>query len=410
MLRSLFSGISGLRANQTMMDVTGNNIANVNTVGFKSSSTVFQDTLSQLLQGAKTPASGAGGSNPAQVGLGVKVAGISQNFGQGAAQTTGRATDMMIQGDGFFIEKNNGQTLYTRGGALSFDGLGQLVGPTGAIMQGWVAETDGSINTNGTIKDIKLPLGATLAPKLTENVKVKGNIPVDAPVDAELQTSVDVYDKLGKTHTLTITMKNTGGGKWDVTVTDPDTTAATPPGTPSTTTVPITFGADGKLPVPTAPIPITLFGGGNEVVNVDVSTMTDFAGTSTLGVDNQDGFAAGSLQGFSIGPDGVLTGVFSGGRTQALGQLALATFSNPGGLVKAGDSTYQSSANSGLAQIGTPGSGSRGELAGGVLEMSNVDLAQEFTNLIIAQRGFQANSRVITASDEILQDLVNIKR
>jgi flagellar hook protein FlgE len=138
--------------------------------------------------------------------------------------------------------------------------------------------------------------------------------------------------------------------------------------------------------------------------------MSGYAQQSSLGVDNQDGFAAGSLQGFSIGPDGVLTGVFSGGRTQALGQLALATFSNPGGLIKAGDSTYQSSANSGLAQVGTPGSGSRGELAGGVLEMSNVDLAQEFTNLIIAQRGFQANSRVITASDEILQDLVNIKR
>jgi flagellar hook protein FlgE len=205
MLRSLFSGISGLRANQTMMDVTGNNIANVNTVGFKSSSVVFQDTLSQLLQGAKTPADGSGGSNPAQVGLGVKTAGISQNFGQGAAQTTGRATDMMIQGDGFFIEESNGQTLYTRGGAMSFDGLGQLVTPTGAIMQGWVADANGKINTNDRTDNIKLPLGATLAPKLTENVKVKGNIPANAKVDTELQTSVDVYDKLGKTHTLSIT-------------------------------------------------------------------------------------------------------------------------------------------------------------------------------------------------------------
>jgi flagellar hook protein FlgE len=384
-----------------MMDVTGNNIANVNTVGFKSSSVVFQDTLSQLLQGAKTPAAGAGGSNPAQVGLGVKVAGISQNFGQGAAQTTGRATDMMIQGDGFFMQKANGQTLYTRGGALSFDGLGQLVSPTGAIMQGWVADANGAINTNGPTADIRLPLGATLAPKITDNVALKGNLPGDVAVDTELQTSVDVYDQLGTAHTLAITLKK-GATDWTATITDQ---SATPAATVGTGT--IAFNADGSLPTPAPTLTATVDG---KAIAVDLSAMTGFAGQSSLGVDNQDGFPAGSLQGFSIGPDGVLTGVFSGGRTQALGQLALATFSNPGGLVKTGDSAYQSSANSGLAQIGTPGSGSRGGLAGGVLEMSNVDLAQEFTNLIIAQRGFQANSRVITASDEILQDLVNIKR
>jgi flagellar hook protein FlgE len=389
-----------------MMDVTGNNIANVNTVGFKSSSVVFQDTLSQLLQGAKTPVDGAGGSNPAQVGLGVKVAGISQNFGQGAAQTTGRATDMMIQGDGFFIQKANGQNLYTRGGALSFDGLGQLVTPTGAIMQGWVADPNGVINTNGPTADIRLPLGATLAPKITENVALKGNLPGDAPDATALQTSVDVYDQLGAAHTLAVTLTKQAAPSlaWDVKITDQ---SATDPTADVHTGGPITFNSDGSLPTPPPVITATVDG---QSVAIDVAGMSGYAQQSSLGVDNQDGFAAGSLQGFSIGPDGVLTGVFSGGRTQALGQLALATFSNPGGLIKAGDSTYQSSANSGLAQVGTPGSGSRGELAGGVLEMSNVDLAQEFTNLIIAQRGFQANSRVITASDEILQDLVNIKR
>jgi flagellar hook protein FlgE len=406
MLRSLFSGISGLRSNQTMMDVTGNNIANVNTVGFKSSSVVFQDTLSQLLQGAKTPVDGAGGSNPAQVGLGVKVAGISQNFGQGAAQTTGRATDMMIQGDGFFMQKTNGETLFTRGGALSFDGLGQLVSPTGAIMQGWTADLNGVINTNGPTADIRLPLGATLAPKVTENVFLKGNLPGDAADATALQTSVDVYDQLGAAHTLAVTLTKQAAPSlaWDVKITDQ---AATDPTVDVHSGGPITFNSDGSLTTPPPVISATVDG---QTVTIDVAGMSGYAQQSSLGVDSQDGFAAGSLQGFSIGPDGVLTGVFSGGRTQALGQLALATFSNPGGLIKAGDSTYQSSANSGLAQVGTPGSGSRGELAGGVLEMSNVDLAQEFTNLIIAQRGFQANSRVITASDEILQDLVNIKR
>ncbi|GMA88910.1 hypothetical protein GCM10025868_41600 [Angustibacter aerolatus] len=145
-------------------------------------------------------------------------------------------------------------------------------------------------------------------------------------------------------------------------------------------------------------------------VDVDLSQVTGYAGLSTVGIDSQDGSSAGTLQGFSIGGDGVLTGTFSNGLSRALGQIAMATFSNPAGLVREGDSGYSASTNSGLAQIGTPDSGSRGTLAGGMLEMSNVDLGQEFTNLIISQRGFQANSRIISAGDEILQDLINIKR
>ena len=200
-----------------------------------------------------------------------------------------------------------------------------------------------------------------------------------------------MYDGQGNARTVTGSFTKTGPTTWDATFTDGGTTV----------TQPIAFDASGANPTP-AGVPL----GG---VTVDLTGMTGFAGTNTAAALSQDGATVGTLQSYSIGPDGALTGVFSNGQRQTLGMVALATFANPTGMEKAGGSTYRASVNSGLAQVGEPGDG-RGSLSGGTLEMSNVDLAQEFTNLIIAQRGFQANSRVITASDELLQDLVNMKR
>src|SRR5687768_643982 len=165
MLRSMFSAISGLRAHQTKLDVTGNNIANVNTVGFKSSQTVFEDTLSQVLSNGSAPADGRGGTNPAQVGLGVKVAGITTNFGQGSTQNTGRATDFMISGDGFFVTKAGNEQVYTRAGSFNFDGSGKLVTPEGAVLQGWMAQPDGTVDTNRAIGDLSVPYGQVMPPK-----------------------------------------------------------------------------------------------------------------------------------------------------------------------------------------------------------------------------------------------------
>jgi flagellar hook protein FlgE len=395
MLRSLYSGISGLRANQTMMDVVGNNIANVNTTGFKASNTVFQDTLSQLVQGSSTPTATRGGTNPSQIGLGVRVAAITTNFNAGAAQSTGRGADVMIQGDGFFVEKLNGQNVYTRNGALGFDATGRLVGPDGGILQGWMADVNGNININGATGNLSIPIASTIAPQATTTVTLSGNLPADGTASTP-QTSVDVYDAQGKARTLNVSYSRVSATSWNVTITD----ATTPPTAPVTGV--LNFNPDGSTPNPTS---MTVNG-----IAVDMAQLTGYSGLSTLSVSKADGAEAGTLQGFQIGGDGILTGTFSNGQTKALGQLALATFANPNGLMKAGGSGYLASSNSGLVQIGTAGSGSRGALAVGALEMSNVDLAAEFTNLIVAQRGFQANSRIITAGDEILQDLVNIKR
>jgi flagellar hook protein FlgE len=397
MLRSLFSGISGLRAHQTMLDVTSNNIANVNTAGFKSGMTVFEDTLSQLLQAAGAPAGANGGTNPAQVGLGVKVAGISTNFGQGAAQNTGKATDLMIQGDGMFMLQKDGQALYTRSGSFNFDASGKLTTPDGATVLGWGA-TNGVVNASAPPSAVTLPINATLPPTTTSTGTLGGNLDAAAAVGTVVASSVIAYDPQGSAHTIGYTFTKTATDAWTMTATE----GATVLGTSA-----MTFGPTGAV-TSASPVTITETWG---AIAVDTTALTQYGGVASSAVTGQGGGSApGTLQGFSISPDGTVLGIFSNGLKQNLGQIALASFSNPGGLEKVGNTDFRTSANSGAAQIGTAGSGGRGQLASGLLEMSNVDLAQEFTNLIIAERGFQANSRVITTSDEILQDLVQLKR
>jgi flagellar hook protein FlgE len=388
----MFSGISGLRAHQQMMDVTANNIANVNTTGYKTAQALFEDTLSQMLRPAAAPQGGNGGANPAQVGLGVRMAGIETNFEQGAAQVTGRSTDLMINGDGFFIVRKNGEQLYTRAGSFSFDADGRLVDQHGLAVQGWPG-VNGAINTNGSVSDVQLPIGTLLQPKATTTVTIGGNLPANTTNTAPVVTNISVYDTQGNPITLSVSFAKTSATSWDATVSDGTTTAA-----PAA----ITFATDGSTPNPTT---LTFNG-----MTVDLAGVTNYAGASTVAVLQQDGSAMGFLQAFTITPDGTLTGVFSNGLKQPLAQIALAAFNNPPGLEKVGDSDYRSTANSGVAQLGVAAAGGRGSLQNSTLEMSNVDLAQEFTNLVIAQRGFQANAKVITTSDELLQDLVNLKR
>jgi flagellar hook protein FlgE len=399
-----------------MMDVVGNNIANVNTVGFKSSTVIFQDTLSQLLRGAS---SGGGandaGVNPEQVGLGVKVGGIDIILTQGASQLTGRATDVAIQGDGFFVVRTAEETLYTRAGSFTFDDSGFLTDPSGAIVQGWLANPNGQVFTNAPITDVKLPVGQVINPVATTEVTVGGNLSTGALVtDQPISTAIEVVDSLGTKQRITLDFAKTGPNQWSMTAYDPNQVQIGSP-------VALVFDpANGAMttPAPNSPPTFTFTPpGGAAAMTFDVNfgqgtptAITQLGGASTATAVDQNGTVTGYLRSFAISDDGSVSGVFSNGKSQVLGKLALAAFNNPSGLIKAGGSLFRSSAASGAPLSGTAGSAGRGSLAAGTLEMSNVDLAQEFTNLIIAQRGFQANSRIITASDEMLQDLVNLKR
>ncbi|WP_311878754.1 flagellar hook protein FlgE [Microbacterium forte] len=388
MLRSLYSGISGLRSHQTMLDVTGNNIANVNTAGFKGSSVLFQDSLSQLIGNPGIPDDEVGGRNPAQVGLGVQVAGVRTNFAQGSAQATGRGGDLMISGDGFFAVRSGGETLYTRAGGFSFDPAGKMVTADGSIVQGWSAQ-DGVVNTGQATGNIVLPLDAVSPARATTEATVTGNLPSTAATGDELVRDVTVYDAQGTPSTLSLTFTKTATG-WDV----------TEPASGATGSLAFT---DGKQ----AGAGLTLTAG---AVSVDLGAVTGYAELSTVAVSEQDGAAAGTLKSYSITGDGSIVGTFSNGATQTLGKIAMATFANPEGLEKAGGTSYRASVNSGAVRMGEPGQAGFGSLVSGALEMSNVDLSQEFTNLIVAQRGFQANARIITTSDEVLQELTQLKR
>ena len=414
MLRSLFSGISGLRAHQQMMDVTGNNIANVNTTGYKSSQAVFQDTLSQMVNAAGAPQNQAGGTNPAQAGLGVRLASINSNFNQGAAQTTGKASDMMIQGDGFFVVKSGGEAVYTRAGSFTFDANGSLTTPNGQIVQGW-SGVGGQVNTAGAPGPIVLPIGISLAPAPTTNITLTGNFsneavpaspaPTPPAVAATKAIPITAYDAYGAANTVVANFVKTTADQWTMTLdlSKVPVPAGSPPlvGTP----IPIDF-LNGKPVDPSGnPMPSLTVDG----FTFDVHDMTQYSGQTEARVSNSDGSGAGVLSSYTVSNTGQIVGVFSNGLKETLGQVALANFNNVNGLEKIGDSMYRSTVNSGLAQIGAAGSAGLGLITSGALEMSNVDLAQEFTNLVIAQRGFQANSRVITTSDEILQELVNLK-
>jgi flagellar hook protein FlgE len=416
----MFSAISGLRNHQTMMDVVGNNISNVNTTGFKSSSVVFQDVLSQTLRGAGAPASQIGGTNPAQVGLGSMVGAITTSFAQGALQRTGRATDVAVQGDGFFNVVQAGQQLYTRAGSFSIDAEGRLVTQEGGFVQGWTADGSGNIDTNAAVGDITIPVGSLLPPKTTTNVRIGGNLPADAPLSpatgSVIVNSVEVYDNEGNAVNMSFTFTHTAADTWTAEVaTTPGggalVTAAGPP--PTTGPVTLTFDSSGELT--SGDLTVTGVPNAGDMT-IDLGDpnvpgrLTQYSEVNSVAVQSQDGYGAGSLQSFSTSQEGLLVGAYSNGQNRPIGQLALTVFNNPEGLERVGGSNFRATVNSGLAQTGTAGLGGRGLLSTGTVEMSNVDLAQEFTNLIIAQRGFQANSRVVTSADELLNEIVNLKR
>ncbi len=413
MLRAMYSGVSGLRAHEEMLDIIGNNIANVNTVGYKASSAQFADVLSQTIQGASPPNAAVGGTNASQVGLGVQVTGISTDFSQGADQQTGRSTDMAVQGNGFFVANLSGQTLYTRNGSLSFDANGELVNSDGAIIQGWMADAAHNINTNAPTSSLIVPTGQLIPPVATQNVVAGGNLPTAPPLTggkAVIDTAINVYDGQGTATPVTFEFTFTAGtpGSWAVQAKDAKGNAIgssqslTFDPTGNLTQVGGTAGTSYQITLGSQNINVNLGSQGNALVN--------YGGTQSVSAVSQDGAATGTLQSITVDKGGVVSGVFSNGSSEVIGQVALASFTNPEGLMKAGGSMYEASANSGVGQIGTADTGGRGTISSGVLEGSNVDLAQAFSDLVVAQRGFEANSKIISTSDQMLAALIAMKQ
>lgn len=415
MMRSLFSGVSGLRNHQVRMDVIGNNIANVNTVAYKSSRVTFEEAFAQLVQGASRPpgtsSNVSGGVNPIQVGLGMNLGSIDLLYTQGNLESTGVATDLAVQGDSFFVVSDGTQNYYTRSGNFQLDANGRMVASTnGFVVQGKLA-VDGVLQDS--ITDIRLPFGQKAAPRSTSIVSLAGNLDAEATVGDTRETTITVYDATGFRDELTVSFTKASASTWNYTVDVANGTAVS--GNAGT----LTFDNEGRL---TAPVPSTPFvytpasGAANVSVDVDFGTagniegLSQFAAPSTAVLKEQDGYTMGDLERFSVDQRGIITGAFTNGVTLTLGQVVLGDFNNPAGLLRSGDNMYQVSANSGSAVLGFAGEGSQSSIVAGALEMSNVDLAQEFTSMITAQRGFQANSRVITTADELLQELVNLKR
>jgi len=411
MLRSMFSAVSGLRNHQTYMDVVGNNIANVNTTAFKSSRITFQEMMSQLVRsGSAAQPQGRGGINPSQVGLGSMVGAIDTLHTQGAFQTTGQVTDLGIQGDGFFIVTDGARQFYTRDGAFTIAPDGTVTASaTGLKLMGWVADQNGQINTAGPLQVLALPLGAGMMAQATTQARLDGNLQAGSTTAQTLNLAV--HDSLGHPHQLTITFTRTGPDTWSWAA------STTEAGVAVAGTGTITFDADGRVSAGgTGTIQVTYTPGtlgyapqSPQNLDVDFGQLTQTAGATNL-VAQTDGSSPGSFSTFSITNNGEVYGIYSNGQRRLLGQIALARFVNPGGLMHVGQNLFDLSPNSGDPQVGAAGTGGRGEILSGVLEMSNVDLAREFTNLIMAERGFQANARVLTASDQLLQELANIKR
>ena len=519
MMRSLYSGVSGLKNHQTRMDVVGNNISNVNTTGFKSSRVTFADTLSQTLSGASSAADGKGGTNPQQIGLGSAVSAIDTLFTNGSVQSTGVNTDLCLSGNGLFIVgKGDSDVYYTRNGNFKFDAKGNYVTSDGLFVKGWIAN-NGSLNTTSATTYINIPAGKSMEAKATTQVTYTNNLDASEPMiesilgktysvaqgtaitasttknliltcldasgnevthtvttgsydvgdtynpgaetivkiqesyttataatdnaltiklsDGTIQTVTDgsyavdksmpittivtIYDSLGNTHDVPLyfvksDINSSTGNTWKLMVNQDGSGSVNIPGKDgrdTTVTMPdveIKFSTDGKFTSGNGTVTLTLDNGatGTQRVAVSLSGLTQYSGSNTAFGTN-DGNAQGTLKSLSIDSSGVITGTYTNGINQAEAQVAIAQFNNAAGLTKEGNSLYKESNNSGTPNIKTAGDLGC-TITPAALEMSNVDMASELTDMIVTQRGYQSNSKIITVSDELLETLINMKR
>ena len=412
MLSSLYSSVTGLNAAGYTMSVISNNIANSNTVGFKSDFASFADILSQSLGGI------VGGN---QIGRGVNLSDIGTIFSQGSFENTTSPTDLAIEGAGFFIVADSSGTYYTRAGQFVMDEEGYLVNSGGFRLQGYMADETGTLLS--TVGDINIAQTSS-APQQTNDLRIVANLDGQAATDDTYSSTITVYDSIGGAIPLTITFtKLATGNEWSFVSSIPSDLGTVTAGTGTGT---VGFDANGNLEsldgnttFSDLGIDITDINGGSFTVNWDLwddtasaamADLTGYASPSSTSALFQDGYAPGSVQNVSVDQDGQIIGLFTNGQTRTLGQVLLADFISPWGLTKMGRSLYAESASSGQPTVGEPGTGGRGQVSPNSLEMSNVDMASEFVTMITAQRAYQANARVITSSNEMLSELMNIAR
>ena len=418
MIGSLYSGISGLKANTSAMSVIGDNIANVSTTGFKASTVSFANVFSASL-----------GQSSMQIGRGVTMSGIAANWNSGTMETTSNVTDLAINGQGMFIVNDPAGTAqyYTRAGQFEFDNQGLLVNQDGFYVQGYPIDASGNV---GALSDISMPAGMSV-PSATTELTMGLNLDSGGTT---YDTTVTVYDSLGNPVDLTFTFTRDttpdlgGAVEWDYTVTSSNAALTITPTTPT-----LGFTSAGALdPASSGTITASATGDGSghsiaitglspaadmtlvwrfvDTAGATDGSVTSYAGNSAKNSQTQNGYPTGMLQGVSVDEDGIFTGLYSNGTMLSFAQIALADFASYSGLLKQGSNLFSSSLASGQAVILAPNQGGVGSIAPSSLEQSNVDLASEFVELITTQRAFQANSKVITTSDEVLSDLINIKR
>jgi len=405
MIGSLFAGISGLNANATAMTVIGDNIANVNTTAFKTNRSSFANILSQSL----------GGATGSDIGRGVEFWGTSPLWTQGSLENTSSPTDLAINGKGFFIVNDpSGVSFYTRAGQFYLNELGDMVNPDGLIVQGYQIDPNGNL---GNLSNVSIPGERVAPPQASSTFTFDINLDAGAAVNDTYSTSQTVYDTLGNAIPLTLTFTNLAAGQWQVDATIPSGTV-TIGGAPNIT---MQFDSNGDLQSPLADQSLVLdFGGGStQTIDWDLidnatgaphGDLTGYASPSTTTFQYQDGYPSGVLRGISVDENGIVTASYSNGQLSPVFQIAMADFPSYEGLTKMGKNLYAESLSSGQPMPGTAGNGRLGGITPMAIEMSNVDLAQEFVKMITTQRAFQANSKVITTSDEILSELINIKR
>jgi flagellar hook protein FlgE len=415
--------LSGLQASSSALQVIGNNLANLNTDGFKDQTLSFGDIFSQI-QGT------SGNGDPIQMGSGVQIAGTTSNLTNGSVSSTGSASNMALQGNGYFVVSQNGETSYTRNGDFSVNSSGQLTTSNGELVMGFPA-VNGTVSTSGVLAPITVNSSGTVPAAATSTFNVDANLDSDSTVGTTYNTPVTVYDSLGTAQTLNIQYTNTAPNAWNYSVTLPGSATGSTAATTTLATGSMTFNSSGQLTSPSGSVTdinIPGYSLGTTGVATGLAdgaasmsltwNLTNASGNPTITQQDtasalntqptQNGFAAGSNTGYSVLSNGVVEGTYSNGQTLALGQVAVASFTNPQGLTQTGDGNEQATSGSGAAVVGQAGVGGEGTITGGSVEGSNVNLSTEFANMIVAQQSYDANAKVLTTLDQVDQSTIQM--